>query len=154
MGRRRKFINAVMVVLAGSLVAGTAMAQEKIKVATTIGMVADLVKQVGSDRVEVDQLMGPGIDPHLYKPTSTDASRLSKADVIFYSGLMLEGRMGDLFVRLARAGKKVYATTESVPERPLERAEGVRRALRSAHLVRREHVGANRSDDHQGIKRS
>jgi manganese/zinc/iron transport system substrate-binding protein len=60
-------------------------------------MVADLVRQVGGDRVEVDQLMGPGVDPHLYKPTSTDAGRLSKADVIFYSGLMLEGRMGDLF---------------------------------------------------------
>ena len=109
-------ISAVMAALVGLLVAGTAMAQEKIKVATTIGMVADLVKQVGGDRAEVDQLMGPGIDPHLYKPTSTDASRLSKADVIFYSGLMLEGRMGDLFARLARAGKKVYATTESVPE--------------------------------------
>jgi manganese/zinc/iron transport system substrate-binding protein len=109
-------MSAVMVALVGLLVAGTAMAQEKIKVATTIGMVADLVKQVGGDRAEVDQLMGPGIDPHLYKPTSTDASRLSKADVIFYSGLMLEGRMGDLFARLARAGKKVYATTESVPE--------------------------------------
>ena len=105
-----------MFALVGLLVAGTAMAQEKIKVATTIGMVADLVKQVGGDRAEVDQLMGPGIDPHLYKPTSTDASRLSKADVIFYSGLTLEGRMGDLFARLARAGKKVYATTESVPE--------------------------------------
>ena len=93
-----------------------AVAQEKIKAATTIGMVADLVKQVGGDRVEVDQLMGPGVDPHLYKPTSTDAGRLSKADVIFYSGLMLEGRMGDLFAKLARAGNKVYPTTESVPE--------------------------------------
>ena len=91
--------------------AATAVAQEKIKVATTIGMVADLVRQVGGDRVEVDQLMGPGVDPHLYKPTSTDAGRLSKADVIFYSGLMLEGRMGDLFAKLARSGKKVYPTT-------------------------------------------
>jgi manganese/zinc/iron transport system substrate-binding protein len=60
--------------------------------------------------------MGPGVDPHLYKPTSTDASRLNKANVIFYSGLMLEGRMGDLFAKLARAGNKVYPTTESVPE--------------------------------------
>ena len=76
--------------------------------ATTIGMVADLVRQVGGERVEVEQLMGPGVDPHLYKPTSTDAGRLSKADVIFYSGLMLEGRMGDLFAKLARSGKKVY----------------------------------------------
>jgi manganese/zinc/iron transport system substrate-binding protein len=105
-----------MAVLAGFLLAGSALAQEKLKVATTIGMVADLVRQVGGERVEVDQLMGPGVDPHLYKPTSTDASRLSKADAIFYSGLMLEGRMGDLFAKLARSGKKVYPTTESVPE--------------------------------------
>lgn len=88
----------------------------KVKVATTIGMVADLVRQVGGERVEVEQLMGPGVDPHLYKPTSTDAGRLSNADVIFYSGLMLEGRMGDLFAKLARSGKRVYPTTESVPE--------------------------------------
>ena len=94
----------------------TMRAQEKLRVTTTIGMVADLVRQVGGDRVEVEQLMGPGVDPHLYKPTSTDASRLSKADVIFYSGLMLEGRMADLFARLARSGKKVYPTTESVSE--------------------------------------
>ena len=96
------------------LTGGTAEA--KVKVATTIGMVADLVRQVGGERVEVEQLMGPGVDPHLYKPTSTDAGRLSNADVIFYSGLMLEGRMGDLFAKLARSGKRVYPTTESVPE--------------------------------------
>jgi manganese/zinc/iron transport system substrate-binding protein len=109
-------IAAVLVALAALFVPRAAVAQEKIKAAVTIGMAADLVKQVGGDRVEVDQLMGPGVDPHLYKPTATDASRLSKADVIFYSGLMLEGRMGDLFARLARAGKKVYPITESVPE--------------------------------------
>jgi manganese/zinc/iron transport system substrate-binding protein len=106
----------VLVALAALFVPGAAVAQEKIKAAATIGMAADLVKQVGGDRVEVDQLMGPGVDPHLYKPTTTDASRLSKADVIFYNGLMLEGRMGDLFARLGRAGKKVYPITESVPE--------------------------------------
>jgi manganese/zinc/iron transport system substrate-binding protein len=115
-GRRKNVFGAAMAVLAGFLLAGSAFAQEKLKVATTIGMVADLVRQVGGERVEVDQLMGPGVDPHLYKPTSTDASRLSKADAIFYSGLMLEGRMGDLFAKLARSGKKVYPTTESVPE--------------------------------------
>jgi manganese/zinc/iron transport system substrate-binding protein len=113
---RVRSLLVLMIALAGFLLAGAAFAQEKLKVATTIGMVANLVKQVGGERVEVEQLMGPGVDPHLYKPTSTDAGRLSKADVIFYSGLMLEGRMGDLFARLARSGKKVYATTESVPE--------------------------------------
>jgi manganese/zinc/iron transport system substrate-binding protein len=113
---RAGFAAAALAAIAFLFAGGAAVAQEKIRAATTIGMVADLVKQVGGDRVEVDQLMGPGVDPHLYKPTATDASRLSKADVIFYSGLMLEGRMGDLFARLARAGKKVYPVTESVPE--------------------------------------
>ncbi|MFZ4682203.1 MAG: metal ABC transporter solute-binding protein, Zn/Mn family [Terrimicrobiaceae bacterium] len=114
----------VLLVLAVLLAAGPAFADGTIRAVATIGMVADLVRQVGGERVEVEQLMGPGVDPHLYKPTSEDASRLNQADVIFYSGLMLEGRMGDLFARLARTGKKVYATTETVPEdRLLEPAQ-------------------------------
>ena len=113
---RARLIAPALAALGIFFAAGGAVAQEKVKAAVTIGMAADLVRQVGGDRVEVDQLMGPGVDPHLYKPTATDAGRLSKADVIFYSGLMLEGRMGDLFAKLARAGKKVYPITESVPE--------------------------------------
>lgn len=110
-----------MVVLAIALVTACSSEQavaetEKLKVETTIGMVADLVKHVGGDRVEVGQLMGPGVDPHLYKPTSADAARLSKADVIFYSGLMLEGRMADLFIKLARRGVNAYPITETIPE--------------------------------------
>jgi manganese/zinc/iron transport system substrate-binding protein len=114
--KSRKNFRGVLAGLAAFFLVGAVQAQAKLQVATTIGMVADLVRQVGGERVEVEQLMGPGVDPHLYKPTSTDASRLSNADVIFYSGLMLEGRMADLFARLARSGKKVYPTTESVPE--------------------------------------
>jgi manganese/zinc/iron transport system substrate-binding protein len=115
---RKKWLSPTTAALAALCLAGTttAFAQEKLKVATTIGMVGDLVKQVGGDRVDVEQLMGPGVDPHLYKPTSEDASTLSQADVIFYSGLMLEGRMADLFTKMARAGKRVYPTTETVPE--------------------------------------
>jgi manganese/zinc/iron transport system substrate-binding protein len=115
-GYRRGKVLAIISALAASFLLSGAVAEAKVHVATTIGMVADLVRQVGGERVEVEQLMGPGVDPHLYKPTSTDAARLSKADVIFYSGLMLEGRMGDLFAKLARSGKRVYPTTESVPE--------------------------------------
>ncbi|MGA7904195.1 MAG: zinc ABC transporter substrate-binding protein [Terrimicrobiaceae bacterium] len=113
---RARLIAPALAALAIFFATGGAVAQEKVKAAVTIGMAADLVRQVGGDRVEVNQLMGPGVDPHLYKPTATDAGRLSKANVIFYSGLMLEGRMGDLFARLARSGKKVYPITESVPE--------------------------------------
>lgn len=117
-----KWITTIVAALAAFCMAGTAtgFAQDtKITVATTIGMVGDLVRQVGGDRVEVTQLLGPGVDPHLYKPTSDDAAKLRKTDIIFYSGLMLEGRMGDLFAKLARTGKLAYPITESVPESQL-----------------------------------
>lgn len=87
----------------------------KVKVVATTSMVADLVKNVGGDRVEVDGLMGPGVDPHLYKPTQSDGSRLRRADVIFYSGLLLEGKMQDLFAGMARTKRFVYPVTESIP---------------------------------------
>ena len=89
----------------------------KMNVVTTTTMVSDMVKEIGGDRVNVVGLMGPGVDPHLYKPASGDVVKLQRAKVIFYSGLMLEGRMTDLFFRMARAGKLVYAVTESIPEK-------------------------------------
>lgn len=89
----------------------------KMNVVTTTTMVSDMVKEIGGDRVNVVGLMGPGVDPHLYKPASSDVVKLQRAKVIFYSGLMLEGRMTDLFFRMARAGKLVYAVTESIPEK-------------------------------------
>jgi manganese/zinc/iron transport system substrate-binding protein len=102
--------------LVGSFFVVTPMFAERVKATATIGMIADVVKRVGGEHVEVTQMMGPGVDPHLYKPTARDAANLAGADVIFYCGLMLEGRMADLFTRIARTGKQVYAVTESVPE--------------------------------------
>src|SRR5436190_17522339 len=57
-----------------------------IKVVCTTGMVEDLVKNVGAAHVEVSALMGAGVDPHLYKASPRDASRLNGADIVFYSG--------------------------------------------------------------------
>ncbi len=88
----------------------------QIKVTATVGMVADLVKQVGGTRVEVVGLMGPGVDPHLYKATASDISKLRRAEVIFYNGLVLEGKMTDILTKLARSKKHVYAVTDSVPK--------------------------------------
>ena len=105
---------------ASGLVAAAALTQAyaaKMNVVTTSTIVTDMVKEVGGDRVSVVGLMGPGVDPHLYKPASGDVVKLQRAKVIFYSGLMLEGRMSDLFFRMARSGKKVYAVTESIPEK-------------------------------------
>ncbi len=93
--------------------------EEPITVAATTGMIASLVKEVGGDRVEVDQLMGPGTDPHAYKPSASDAGKLSRVDITFYNGLMLEGRMADLFTRIGRSGKPVYAVSESIDESKL-----------------------------------
>ena len=81
-----------------------------IKVLTTTGIVADLVREVGGKHVAVDQLMGAGVDPHLYKPTPKDVSRLSKAEVIVYSGLHLEAGMINVFDSQARK-KLVYPVT-------------------------------------------
>ena len=92
------------------------LSTRKINVVTTTGQVADVVKNVGGDRVEVKALMGPGVDPHLYKPTAGDADAFSSADIIFYNGLELEGRMTDLFVKMARSGKPTIAVTEDIPE--------------------------------------
>jgi len=65
--------------------------------------------------VDVQGLMGPGVDPHLYKATATDVTKLQQADVVFYSGLLLEGKMQDVLTKLARK-KIVYAITETIPE--------------------------------------
>ena len=94
-------------------------AERKIRVTTTTSMVTDLVQQVGGDRVEVAGLMGAGVDPHLYKATAGDVSKLQQAEVIFYNGLVLEGKMTDIFTKLARSKKFVYPVTEGVPEKKL-----------------------------------
>jgi manganese/zinc/iron transport system substrate-binding protein len=91
-------------------------AEKKIKVAATTSMVADLVKSVGGEHVEVHGLMGPGVDPHLYKATASDILKLQQANVIFYNGLLLEGKMQELFGQMARKKKFVYAVTEDLPQ--------------------------------------
>ena len=102
----------------------TAHAQERIRVTTTVGMIADLVRNTGGDRVEVTALMGPGIDPHLYKPSANDISTLSDADLIFYGGLHLEGRMADTFEGIQRSGKPVFAVSDGIPEDRLITLDG------------------------------
>ncbi|MDX2133079.1 MAG: zinc ABC transporter substrate-binding protein [Planctomycetota bacterium] len=91
----------------------------------TVGMVADVVREVAGDRATVAGLMGAGVDPHLYKPTRSDVERLLAADVIFYNGLLLEGRMTDTLVRAASSGKKVHAVTELLDEQYLLEPEAM-----------------------------
>jgi manganese/zinc/iron transport system substrate-binding protein len=101
-----------------------ATAAAKLPVAATTSIAADLVKNIGGDRVEVYALMGPGVDPHLYKATPSDVRALQRASVIFYSGLMLEGKMEDLFKKMGRGKKPVYAVAEAIPAGRLLTPEG------------------------------
>ncbi|MHC4908526.1 MAG: metal ABC transporter solute-binding protein, Zn/Mn family [Planctomycetota bacterium] len=93
--------------------AGAASTKRTTAIATT-AMVADIVRNVGGEHVEVQALIGAGVDPHLYRPTRGDVASMMRADVIFYNGLNLEGKMSDTFVRIARGGKPVYAVTERI----------------------------------------
>ncbi len=89
---------------------------EKYTIVTTVGMIEDVTRHIAGDRAEVIGLMGTGVDPHLYKPTRSDIRQLMRADVIFYNGLLLEGKMADALIRAATGGKKVYAVTELLNE--------------------------------------
>jgi len=91
---------------------GGATADGKHRIVTTVGMITDIVQQVAGERAEVTGIMASGIDPHLYKPTRGDIIAMQDADVIFYNGLMLEGKMADVLVKVARSGKPVYAVTD------------------------------------------
>lgn len=95
-----------------------ASSSSPIAVVTTTGMVADLVRNVGGSRVQVTQIMGAGVDPHLYKATRDDVLQIMRGDIVFYSGLMLEGKMADTLIKVART-KPVLAVTELIPEENL-----------------------------------
>jgi manganese/zinc/iron transport system substrate-binding protein len=87
---------------------------DRLTIVTTAAMVTDIVAQVAGDRARVVGLMGTGVDPHLYKPTTDDVSQLIEADVVFYSGLHLEAGMDEAFKRAAGQGRKVFAVTEEI----------------------------------------
>jgi len=94
-----------------------------VKVTATIAQVADLVRNVGGEHVVVEGLMGEGVDPHLYKASQGDISKLSSAEIIFYSGLMLEGRMTDIFVKMAGQGKPTIPVSDAVSDSDLAEPE-------------------------------
>ncbi|ADE55762.1 metal ABC transporter solute-binding protein, Zn/Mn family [Coraliomargarita akajimensis] len=85
-------------------------------VVCTVGMITDVVRNVAGDLASVEGIIGEGVDPHLYKPTRGDVVQLNQADVVFYNGLMLEGKMADVLVRVAGSGKPVRAVTEVILE--------------------------------------
>lgn len=86
-----------------------------LRVVATTGPVGDMVRRVAGEHAEVDVMMGPGVDPHLYKELPSDIRKVAAADVVFYNGLHLEGRMTDT---LERRGERhaVVAVTQSLAD--------------------------------------
>ncbi|MBX2828124.1 MAG: zinc ABC transporter substrate-binding protein [Flavobacteriaceae bacterium] len=86
----------------------------KLKVVTTTTMITDLVKNIGGDFIEIDGLMGAGVDPHLYKASEGDVTKLYNANIIFYNGLHLEGKLVEVFEKMESPTKKQIALGETL----------------------------------------
>ncbi len=93
---------------------GADLSGRPVRVVATTSMVADLVSRVAGDRAEVTGLMGPGIDPHVYKASEGDVMTLAEADVVFYNGLHLEAKMSDVLERV-EGRIETAAVTDGIP---------------------------------------
>ena len=96
-----------------------AAASGKLKVTTTVNMVSDLVREIAGEHAEVSELMGPGVDPHLFKASRGDVDKLKNADVVFYVGLLLEGKIQSTLNKVESA----YAVTSKIDTKRLDKPE-------------------------------
>lgn len=88
------------------------------RVVATTGMIGDLAHRIAGEAVAIDVMMGPGVDPHLYKATAGDVDRLGKAKLILYNGLHLEAKLGEVLEKLGSTIQTV-AVAEGIPEASL-----------------------------------
>jgi len=121
--RRRAVRGAALVLIVGCLAAVLTACGErsssssgdagKLKATATIGMIADVAGEVGGDHVQVTGLMKAGVDPHLFKASEGDIAKLDGADIIFYNGLHLEGKMVDILENMGKK-KRVVAVSDPI----------------------------------------
>lgn len=95
----------------------------KINVVATTTMIKDLVEQVGGEQVAVTGLMGPGVDPHTYKPSATEVNTIGEADMIAYNGLHLEAQFTDVFEQSAQRGIPTMVIGDAIAEDDLIQVE-------------------------------
>ncbi|WP_312812429.1 metal ABC transporter solute-binding protein, Zn/Mn family [Sedimentibacter sp.] len=103
--------------------ANTDFSEDKINIVATTTMLADLSAVIGGERVNVNGLMGPGIDPHLYQASAGDVLLMQKSDVVVYNGLHLEGKMGEVFENLSGQGLTVICIEDGMDETQLLASE-------------------------------
>ncbi len=95
----------------------------KPNIVTTTTMITDLVKNIGGDKINVQGLMGSGVDPHLFKASEGDVSKLANADIIFYGGLHLEGKLVEVFKKMSRQNIKTIAVSDALDKTTLIASE-------------------------------
>ena len=96
-------------------------ATNKLNVVCTIGMITDIVENVGGDKIDITGIIGEGVDPHLYKPTARDTNVLKEADIIFYNGLHLEVRITGAVFDKMKDKTKAIAITEGIDRSQLRK---------------------------------
>lgn len=116
LGGRRLLAAGLVLAVLGLTGGATSAAEGKLRALSTIGMLGDLVARIVGETATAETLLGPGVDPHLYKLTRADVRRLLAADIVFYNGLFLEGKMADAMERAASAGRPVLAAAETLPK--------------------------------------
>lgn len=94
-----------------------------LNVVATTTMIADLATVIGGDAIQVNGLMGPGIDPHLYQASAGDVSTMQNADIIIYNGFGLEGKLGDIFSSLSNNGKTIIRLEDGITKEKLLQSE-------------------------------
>ncbi len=114
------FVSLLLLLMATSC---SSSQKKKLNIVTTTGMIGDLVTNIAKDKAKVTSLMGSGVDPHLYKATHGDLRSLQDADIIFYNGLHLEGKMQDIFDKLAKK-RAVFAVTASLDKKRIIEVDG------------------------------
>ncbi|MCK0155704.1 zinc ABC transporter substrate-binding protein [Cellulophaga sp. F20128] len=114
------FIMSILVLsLAGCKTNSNKETNGKLNIVTTTTMITDLLQNVGGDAVNVVGLMGSGVDPHLYKASEGDVTKLVNADIVFYGGLHLEGKLVSVFEKMEKTGKKTVAVSNAINEKEL-----------------------------------
>ena len=86
----------------------------RLEVVCTTGMIGDAVENLLGEHAVIKTLMGPGVDPHLYKATQGDIEALTRADLIIYNGLHLEGKMTEILEKLSKS-RRVFAVGDMLP---------------------------------------
>lgn len=119
----KKLVFALLTLICFSTCKESAPSNGNLNIVTTTTLLTDLLNEVGGDKVNVQGLMGSGVDPHLYKASAGDVTKLSTADLIFYGGLHLEGKLVDVFEKMEGQNIKTIAVSDALDKKTLISSE-------------------------------